>query len=99
MNDKPEDKNYSNEPVSIAELRARKTDAPSEWTVRDALIASLREIDEGGPLSQATHVAICFGMLTPENNSKVHVRSAGAKNSFEIIGVVSECLTMVSTPT
>lgn len=37
--------NYSNVPLSIAELRAAKERSAEPWTPRDALISLLRDID------------------------------------------------------
>ena len=39
--------NYSKEPFSIAELRSEKEGDAKLWTVRDALISLLRDIDSG----------------------------------------------------
>jgi hypothetical protein len=39
--------NFADYPQSIAELRSDKTDAASDWTPRDLLIAMLRDIDAG----------------------------------------------------
>lgn len=39
--------NFAGHPVSIAERRADKTGRGSSWSPRDALVAMLREIDEG----------------------------------------------------
>ena len=38
---------FSNAPVSIAELKSDKTQKSSDWTPRDVLIETLRRIDNG----------------------------------------------------
>lgn len=38
---------YADHPKSITELKASKDEKGSTWTPRDALIAALREIDNG----------------------------------------------------
>lgn len=42
-----DDDDYSKTPVSLTEHRARKEDRASLWSVRDALINTLRRIDAG----------------------------------------------------
>lgn len=39
--------NYADHPKSIAEIRSDKSRSASDWTPRDALIATLRDIDSG----------------------------------------------------
>lgn len=41
------DENFVNAPVSIGELRSDRENNASKWSVRDMLIATLREIDSG----------------------------------------------------
>jgi len=41
------DDDYTKEPVSLTEHRARKEEKASIWSVRDALINTLRRIDAG----------------------------------------------------
>jgi len=46
---------FSQAPQSISELRASRSESAKDWTARDALIATLRDIDSGkiedvGPL-------------------------------------------------
>jgi hypothetical protein len=41
------DEDFSNAPVSIAELRALKGDKAKDWSPRDALVRTLRQIDSG----------------------------------------------------
>lgn len=41
------DHDYSNEPQSVSELRAMRSTKSIDWTPRDALIATLRDIDAG----------------------------------------------------
>lgn len=38
---------YSNHPPSITEIKSDRTNNGADWTVRDALIAALRDLDSG----------------------------------------------------
>lgn len=38
---------YSNHPPSITEIKSDKTSNGADWTVRDALISALRDLDRG----------------------------------------------------
>lgn len=38
---------YANEPITLTEHRARKEDKASIWSVREALVNTLRRIDAG----------------------------------------------------
>lgn len=38
---------FTNHPQSVTEIRAHKSQCPSDWTPRDALIEALRGIDSG----------------------------------------------------
>ncbi len=42
-----DDQDFSKLPMSVSELRARREDKASKWSVRDALINTLRRIDAG----------------------------------------------------
>lgn len=42
-----DDQDFSKLPMSVSELRARKEDKAEAWSVRDALINTLRRIDAG----------------------------------------------------
>lgn len=55
-----DDHDYSNEPVSITELRANRGSSPKKWTPRDVLINILRDIDSG---AEAYDTLITFARL------------------------------------
>ena len=44
--------NFKDYPVTIGEARSDKTESPTDWTPRDALITLLRRIDNGLVLSE-----------------------------------------------
>ena len=48
---------YSNYPVSLAEVRSSKTQNAADWTPRDALIEVLRKIDSGEIVPEAMIIA------------------------------------------
>jgi len=88
---------FSNHPYTIGELRANKTQSASQWTVRDMLIDALREIDSGGPLSNAKHAVIVFGRVE-ENRSFCNWRRAGTATAWETSGLLQECCFQLLAP-
>lgn len=55
---------FTKEPVSIAELRVRKTQNGKDWTPRDALVDTLRRIDSG-EISPAFAVIVLGSETSP----------------------------------
>lgn len=51
------DDDFSNYPRSVAEVRSDKTMRADQWSVRDALIAALRDLDSGKISPDAVIVA------------------------------------------
>lgn len=50
--------NFKDHPVSVAEVRSDKSQSASDWTPRDALVATLRDIDSGKLSVEA--IVICM---------------------------------------
>lgn len=58
---------FANHPPSIGELRSDKTECAADWTPRDALINTLRQIDSGELELEAIVIAM---LRAPEPDSK-----------------------------
>lgn len=56
-----ETEDFSQYPKSITELKSDKTRKGGDWTVRDALIAALRDLDSGETTPQ--HCILIFGEI------------------------------------
>lgn len=80
---------FKGHPKSIAEVKADRSDDGSLWSPRDALIALLREIDEGRDVS---HMVILFDTSeeTGEGRTRrsVSYRCAGPRSRHEAVGLV-----------
>jgi hypothetical protein len=55
--DNPDQDSFADHPVSLSEVRSDKSQNASEWTPRDALIATLRSLDAGEITPDALVVA------------------------------------------
>lgn len=80
---------FSKHPLSITELRAERTGNADSWTVRDALIKLLREIDDGGEAAQASMIVIAIGARAG-NGAAARGIIAGTNNHFEAIGLMHQ---------
>lgn len=80
---------FKDHPKSITEARADKYNDGSMWSPRDALIALLREIDNGEIAVE--HMVICFDRASEHEGRvtrSVSYRSAGPRSRHEAIGLV-----------
>lgn len=77
---------FSNAPQSIAELRASRSESAKDWTPRDALIATLRDIDNG-KIDDMDGLVIVYGRKRPEGRS-VHY-SVASESSTHTLGLIS----------
>lgn len=84
--------NFANHPTTIGELRSDQTNEAKDWTVRDMLIFLLRNIDEGGDFAHATRGIVILAKVDEEGGTRAEKFIAGTKNSFETMGLVSNCL-------
>lgn len=88
---------FSNYPPSISELRSDKTRNGGDWTVRDALISALRDIDNGEAVPQ--FAVLIFGSLDDDQATRTWYCNAtpnryilsGLLKDFERRLIVKEC--------
>lgn len=68
---------FSNHPMSIGEVKAERMNSSGEWTARDVLIATLRDIDSGELKLGAC--CVVYAVLDEKGN---HVRT-GYRASYQ----------------
>lgn len=78
---------FSNAPVSIAELRANKHEAAREWSARDALISVLRDIDSGKLVPPDTMV-ICMSWRDSGDGMPRTTYTCSGDNAISMFGTV-----------
>lgn len=78
---------FSKAPVSISELRSGRTDRAKDWTVRDALVNMLRQIDSGDRTYDM--VVIAYARRLEDDHLKVGCFIAGTKNNLEAAGIAA----------
>jgi hypothetical protein len=85
---------FKDHPKSLNEVKADKQDQASLWTVRDALISVLRDIDNGA-INPDTMV-IALGTHT-DNGANTNTNFVCvAKNNYEAQGVVMRALFLLN---
>lgn len=79
---------FADAPQSITELRSDKSGSAKDWTPRDALVTTLREIDTGkfGP----EHIVIMWAYKTDDGLIKTGRRFAGKFTTLEFIGLIED---------
>lgn len=77
---------YANAPVSITEARSDRTGKSETWTVRDALVSMLREIDSGR--IKPDHCIILWATRT-DNTAEIHRSVAGPFSTLECLGMLT----------
>lgn len=85
---------YANHPKSIAEMRAAKEHNAAKWTVRDALIAALREIDSGK--FDPKHCVLAFATIVDD---KTHVETFNCfPATYYGVGMLQEACRIMLEP-
>ena len=82
-----EDQDFSKYPKSIAELKSDKTQRGGDWTVRDALISALRDLDSGEFSPQ--FCILIFG-LTDDSNATYTTYYNCTPNRYVLHGLISD---------
>lgn len=91
---KPED-SFAGTPPTVAELRSSREHDGTLWSPRDALIAVLRDIDEGK--IKVKNVAICLTVEDHDGSAGVATEHVAAyKNRLELLGTVIKTMNWVS---
>ena len=78
---------FSKQPISITEARATREKNGSLWTARDALIETLREIDNG---RRVDAIFLAIGERADDGGVITSFKAAGAPDRWSIIGLL-EC--------
>ena len=87
---------YSDHPPTIGEVRSDKTGQASDWTLRDMLISTLRDIDNG--LFPDTRGILLLGKLDPDKGCLMQIRRAATGNSWKSAGMLHEALQVILRP-
>lgn len=85
--------NFANHPKSIGEIRAGKTDKGKDWTPRDVLIDTLRQIDEG--TIDVRYIVLTRIDNTAPDEHETHVLT-NAPDVFVTAGIIGKALTIVT---
>lgn len=80
------DDDYSNFPKSITEIKSDKDDDANVWTIRDTLIAALRDYD-AGEFPEAVCVAIIVGSRNEKRQVKTYMYQK-SRDDFELYGMI-----------
>lgn len=77
---------YANHPQSIAEARSDRTRCSQDWSPRDALIATLRDIDQGKIAPDQVII-----VMAQKDGAEVDVTrsTAGPFTTLELLGMLS----------
>jgi hypothetical protein len=80
---------FANAPVSLGETRALKMADGRLWTPRDALVAMLRDIDEGK--EDPTDIVICFREKGSKHGNDYRARflAAGPEGVHVALGLLA----------
>ncbi len=84
--------NYSDYPVSVAEIKASKSDRADAWTPREALLDTLRRIDRGE--LKIDQMIICMRTSTAADanspgQGETSYTAAGCSDMAQEIGIVA----------
>lgn len=80
---------FSNHPLSIAEIKSDKTRNGSDWTPRDALISALRDIDSGA--ANPSDLLILTGRIDEHGATHTCYYNATA-NRYIMQGIIGDFL-------
>lgn len=95
----PTDENFSDYPETIGEIRSAREDRASNWTPRDMLINTLREVDKSDPVaSAATHAILIFGHIDKDGATNLTVRRAGTSDAWQAMGMLHEAMAIMARP-
>jgi len=83
---------FSSHPPTIGDIRSDKTQNAKDWSVRDALIKTLREIDSGKMVAHKIVMVIEVDKektIEGEYPRQTTVRQAGTLNVYDTFGMLS----------
>lgn len=79
---------FADAPQTITELRSDKTGRANDWTPRDALVATLREIDSGK--FSPEQLVMVWAYKTDDGLIKTGRRFSGKFTTLEFIGLIED---------
>lgn len=86
---------FKDHPVSVAEVRSAKTRSASDWTPRDALVATLREIDSGKLNVEA--IIICMRTAGDKPGAAGSVFKASSPDPHITLGLLTRTTQQILT--
>lgn len=84
---------FTKAPVSIAELRVKRSRNGRDWTPRDALIDTLRRIDSG-EIAPSFAVVVLGGEPKPGDTECMYVQAT--PNLFVALGLLSQAAMLLN---
>jgi hypothetical protein len=85
---------FADHPPSVAELRAERAEDGRHWTVRDALISLLRDIDSGKVTP--TDAVLVYAVRETEAGSQTHFVCAGPGGCHVALGMLARASWMIN---
>lgn len=85
---------FSDHPKTIGEIRSDKSQRARDWSVKDALISALREIDKGE--LPANVCVLVFGKIGDDGSSETWLKVAGSPNMYVTLGMLDRAKTLVN---
>lgn len=82
-----EDQDFSDYPKSITELKSDKTQRGGDWTVRDALISALRDLDAG--IISADYCILILGIVEDDDSTCTYFYNC-TPNRYILHGLVGD---------
>ena len=86
---------YSDHPVSLAEIKAEKEHNGSLWSPRDALISLLRDIDSGK--ANPAGLIVCYFERPEEGGTQTHYIAAGESGTLVLQGCMNRVAYMINS--
>lgn len=84
---------FSNHPRTMGDIRSEKSGNAKDWSVRDALIKTLSEIDSGEIVAHKIVMVIQIdkdGKLAPDESPfKTMTRQAGTETVYDTFGMLA----------
>ena len=89
---------YKNHPPTIGEIRSDRSGLAIDWSIRDMLVALLRDIDNGhGDIATASHVIMVAGHIGDGGSTRVTLYRAGTKTAWESLGMLAEAQSVITS--
>lgn len=80
---------FKDHPKSITEIKAERSDRSSDWTPRDVLIASLRDLDSG--LIKPDALIVMWRQPAENGEEKYYHSSFATPDKDSTLGIIEHC--------